>query len=35
MSTVGDRITQLLDEFRHSRDVMVAELNKSSLVSAM
>ena len=28
MSTVGDRITQLLDEFRHSRDVMVAELNK-------
>ena len=28
MSIVGDRITQLLDEFRHSRDVMVAELNK-------
>src|SRR5690349_7404851 len=28
MSTVGERITQLLDEFRHSRDVMVAELNK-------
>src|SRR5215471_187973 len=28
MSTAGDRITQLLDEFRHSRDVMVAELNK-------
>ena len=28
MSTGGDRITQLLDEFRHSRDVMVAELNK-------
>jgi MoxR-like ATPase len=28
MSTSGDRITQLLDEFRHSRDVMVAELNK-------
>ena len=28
MSTVGDRITQLLDEFRHSRDVMVTELNK-------
>src|SRR5271167_4450663 len=28
MSTVGDRITQLLDEFRHSRDVMVAELSK-------
>jgi MoxR-like ATPase len=28
MSNAGDRITQLLDEFRHSRDVMVAELNK-------
>src|SRR5580704_8636780 len=28
MSTPGDRITQLLDEFRHSRDVMVSELNK-------
>jgi len=28
MSTAGDRITQLLDEFRHSRDVMVGELNK-------
>src|SRR6202789_1066988 len=28
MATVGDRITQLLDEFRHSRDVMVTELNK-------
>jgi MoxR-like ATPase len=28
MSTPGDRITQLLDEFRHSRDVMVNELNK-------
>ncbi len=28
MSTAGDRITQLLDEFRHSRDVMVAELSK-------
>ena len=28
MSTPGDRITQLLDEFRHSRDVMVTELNK-------
>jgi len=28
MSTVGDRITQLLDEFRHSRDVLVTELNK-------
>jgi MoxR-like ATPase len=28
MSTAGDRITQLLDEFRHSRDVMVNELNK-------
>jgi MoxR-like ATPase len=28
MSTVGDRITQLLDEFRHSRDVMVTELGK-------
>jgi MoxR-like ATPase len=29
MSSSGDRITQLLDEFRHSRDVMVAELNKA------
>jgi MoxR-like ATPase len=28
MSTPGDRITQLLDEFRHSRDVMVGELSK-------
>src|SRR5512144_265845 len=28
MSTVGDRIAQLLDEFRHSRDVMVTELSK-------
>jgi MoxR-like ATPase len=28
MSTAGDRITQLLDEFRHSRDVLVTELNK-------
>src|SRR6202045_2402428 len=28
MSTPGDRITQLLDEFRHSLDVMVNELNK-------
>ena len=28
MATSGDRITQLLDEFRHSRDVMVAELGK-------
>jgi len=28
MSTSGDRITQLLDEFRHSREVMAAELNK-------
>src|SRR5258708_13520368 len=28
MSSAGDRITQLLDEFRHSRDVMVTELNK-------
>ena len=28
MSTAGDRITQLLDEFRHSRDVMVGELSK-------
>src|SRR5262249_36541302 len=28
MSTATDRITQLLDEFRHSRDVMVAELGK-------
>src|SRR3982750_2050251 len=31
MSTVGDRITQLLDEFRHSRDVMVAELKKVAI----
>jgi MoxR-like ATPase len=29
MSSTGDRITQLLDEFRHSRDVMVAELSKA------
>ena len=28
MSTAGDRITQLLDEFRHKRDLMVAELGK-------
>jgi len=28
MSNSGERITQLLDEFRHSRDVMVAELGK-------
>jgi MoxR-like ATPase len=28
MSTASDRITQLLDEFRHSRDIMTAELNK-------
>ena len=28
MSNAGDRISQLLDEFRHSRDVMVAELSK-------
>ena len=28
MSNAGERISQLLDEFRHSRDVMVAELNK-------
>src|SRR6478672_2141862 len=28
MSTPGDRITQLLDEFRHSRDVMIGELSK-------
>jgi len=28
MSTSGDRISHLLDEFRHSRDVMVTELNK-------
>ena len=28
MSSSGDRITQLLDEFRHSRDVMVGELSK-------
>ena len=24
----GDRISQLLDEFRHSRDLMVTELSK-------
>jgi MoxR-like ATPase len=29
MATAGDRITQLLDEFRHSRDVMHNELNKA------
>ena len=28
MSNSGERITQLLDEFRHSRDVMVGELSK-------
>ena len=28
MSTAGDRITQLLDEFRVSRDALTAELNK-------
>src|SRR5436305_1783543 len=28
MSNAGERITQLLDEFRHSRDVMVGELSK-------
>src|SRR5438270_8432729 len=28
MSSAGERITQLLDEFRHSRDVMVGELGK-------
>src|SRR3954452_3275720 len=28
MSTVGDRITQLLDEFRHSRDVLASEISK-------
>src|ERR687885_680541 len=28
MSTSGDRITQLLDEFHRARDVMVAELGK-------
>ncbi|HEV3164687.1 MAG TPA: MoxR family ATPase [Isosphaeraceae bacterium] len=28
MSTSGDRVTQLLDEFRHSRDVLMGELNK-------
>ncbi len=28
MSSSGDRITQLLDEFRHSRDVMMGELSK-------
>src|SRR5436305_3922338 len=28
MSSSGDRITQLLDEFRHSRDVLVVELSK-------
>src|SRR5437879_13506755 len=28
MSTPADRITHLLDEFRHSRDVMVGELSK-------
>ncbi len=28
MSTAGERVTQLLDEFRRSRDVMVGELGK-------
>ena len=28
MSNAGDRMTQYLDEFRHSRDVMVTELSK-------
>jgi MoxR-like ATPase len=28
MASAGDRITQLLDEFRHSRDVMLGELGK-------
>jgi MoxR-like ATPase len=28
MASAGDRITQYLDEFRHSRDVMVTELSK-------
>ena len=27
-SNAGDRISQLLDEFRHSRDMMVTELSK-------
>ena len=27
-TTAGDRISQLLDEFRHSRDLMVGELSK-------
>src|SRR4051812_42172509 len=27
-TTAGDRITQLLDDFRHSRDIMVTELGK-------
>ena len=30
MSSAGDRITQLLDEFRHSREVMTAELSNLS-----
>ncbi len=29
MASPGDRITQLLDEFRHSRDVMIEELSKA------
>jgi MoxR-like ATPase len=29
MASSGDRISQLLDEFRHSRDVMITELSKS------
>jgi MoxR-like ATPase len=29
MSSSGDRIVQLLDEFRHSRDVMVAEIGRA------
>ncbi len=28
MSSAGDRISQLLDEFRHSRDVMLGEIGK-------
>ncbi len=28
MSSASDRITQLLDEFRHSRDIMTTELSK-------
>ena len=28
MATAGDRVTQLLDEFRHKRDLLVVELSK-------